>query len=69
MMRFLWNGRAYRKTSHLFGDSWCATSAVYALRRVTQYDAVHRSDDAISAIRNGLYVVDLLLCYSCPDRA
>ena len=27
MMRFLWNGRAYRKTSHLFGDSWCATSA------------------------------------------
>ena len=69
MMRFLWNGRAYRKTSHLFGDSWCATSAVYALRIVTQYDAVHRSDDAISAIRNGLYVEDLVLSYSCPDRA
>ena len=69
MMRFLWNGRAYRKTSHLFGDSWCATSAVYALRRVTQYDAMHLSDDVISAIRNGLYVDDLLLSYSCPDRA
>ena len=69
MMRFLWNGRAYRKTSNLFGDSWCATSAVYALRRVTQYDAVHRSDDVISAIRNGLCVDDLLLSYSCSDRA
>ena len=69
MMRFLWNGRAYRKTSQLFGDSWCATRAVYALRRVTQYDPVHRSDDVISAIRNGLYVADLLLSYSCPDRA
>ena len=69
MMRFLWNGRAYRKTSHLFGDSWCATRAVYALRRVTQYDPVHRSDDVTSAIRNGLYVDDLLLSYSCPDRA
>ena len=69
MMRFLWNGRAYRKTSQLFGDSWCATRAVYALRRVTQYDPVHRSDDVISAIRNGLYVDDLLLSYSCPDRA
>ena len=69
MMRFLWNGRAYRKTSHLFGDSWCATRAVYALRRVTQYDAMHLSDGVISAIRNGLYVDDLLLSYSCPDRA
>ena len=69
MMRFLWNGRAYRKTSHLFGDSWCVISAVYALRRVKQYNAVHRSDDAISAIRNGLYVEDLVLIYSCPDRA
>ena len=69
MMRFLWNGRAYRKTSQLFGDSWCATRVVYALRRVTQYDPVHRSDDVISAIRNGLYVDDLLLSYSCPDRA
>ena len=69
MMRFLWNGRAYRKTSQLFGDSWCATRAVYALRRVTQYDPVHRSDDVISAIRNGLYVDDILLSYSCPDRA
>ena len=69
MMRFLWNGRAYRKTSQLFGDSWCATRAAYALRRVTQYDPVHRSDDVISAIRNGLYVDDLLLSYSCPDRA
>ena len=69
MMRFLWNGRAYRKTSHLFGDSWCATRAVYALRRVTQCDAMHLSDDVISAIRNGLYVDDLLLSYSCPDRA
>ena len=69
MMRFLWNGRAYRNTSQLFGDSWCATRAVYALRRVTQYDPVHRSDDVISAIRNGLYVDDLLLSYSCPDRA
>ena len=69
MMRFLWNGRAYRKTSQLFGDSWCATRAVYALRRVTQYDPVHRSDDVISAIRNGLYVDDILLSYSCSDRA
>ena len=69
MMRFLWNDRAYRKTSQLFGDSWCATHAVYALRRVTQYDPVHRSHDVISAIRNGLYVDDLLLSYSCPDRA
>ena len=69
MMRFLWNCRAYRKTSQLFGDSWCATRAVYALRRVTQYDPVHRSDDVISEIRNGLYVDDLLLNYSCPDRA
>ena len=69
MMRFLWNGRAYRKTSHLFGDSWCATRAVYALRRVTQFDAMHLSDDVIYAIRNGLYVDDLLLSYSCPDRA
>ena len=59
MMRFLWYGRSYRKTSQLFGDSWCATRAVYALRRVTQYDPVHRSDDVISAIRNGLYVADL----------
>ena len=40
-----------------------------ALRRVTQYDAMHLSDDVISAIRNGLYVDDLLLSYSCPDRA
>ena len=69
MMRFLWNGRAYRKTSQLFGDRRCATRAVYALRRVTQYDPVHRSDDVISAIRNALYVDDLLLSYSCPDRA
>ena len=69
MMRFLWNGRAYRKTSQLFGDSCGATRAVYALRRVTQYDPVHRSNDVISAIRNGLYVDDLLLSYSCPDRA
>ena len=69
MGRFLWNGRAYRKTSRLFGDSWCATRAVYALRRVTQYDAVHRSYDVISAIRNGLYVDGILLSYSCPDRA
>ena len=69
MMRFLWNGRAYRKTSHLFGDSWCANRAVYALRRVTQYEPMHLSDDVISAIRNGLYVDDLLLSYSCPDRA
>ena len=69
MMRFLWNGRAYRKTSNLFGDSWCATSALYALRRVTQYDAVHSSDDVISAIRNGLYVEVLVLSYSCHDTA
>ena len=69
MMRFLWNGRGYRKTSRLFGDSWGATRAVYALRRVTQYDPVHRSDDVISAIRNGLYVDYLILSYSCPDRA
>ena len=69
MVRFLWNGRAYRKTSQLFCDSWGAIRAVYALHRVTQYDAVHRSDDVISAIRNGLYVDDLLLSYSCPDRA
>ena len=69
MMRFLWNGRAYRKTSQLFGDRRCATRAVYAIRRVTQYDPEHRSDDVISAIRNALYVDDLLLSYSCPDRA
>ena len=25
MMRFLWNGRAYRKTSQLFGDSLCTS--------------------------------------------
>ena len=58
-----------RKTSQLFGDRRCATRAVYALRRVTQYDPVRRSDDVISAIRNALYVDDLLLSYSCPDRA
>ena len=69
MVRLLWNGRVYRKTSNLFGDSWCATSALYALRRVTQYDAVHSSDDVISAIRNGLYVEVLVLSYSCPDTA
>ena len=64
MMRFLWNGRAYRKTSHLFAESWCATSAVYALHRVMQCDYVHSSDDAIPSIRNALYVDDLLLSYS-----
>ena len=69
MMCFLWNGRAYRKTSHLFAESWCATSAVYALHRVMQCDYVHSSDDAIPSIRNALYVDDLLLSYSCPDRA
>ena len=69
MMRFLWNGRVYRMTSHLFGCIWCASSAVYALRRVTQDADLHLSDDAISAIRTGFYVDDLLLSYSCPDRA
>ena len=65
MMRFLWNGKVYRMTSHLFGGIWCASSAVYALRRVTQDADVHLSDDAISAIRTGFYVDDLLLSYSC----
>ena len=69
MMRFLWNGRVYRMTSHLFGGIWCASSAVYALRRVTQDADVHLSDDAISAIRTGFYVDDLLLSYACPNRA
>ena len=69
MVRFLWNGRVYRMTSHLFGCIWCASSAVYALRRVTQDADLHLSDDAISAIRTGFYVDDLLLSYSCPDRA
>ena len=68
MMRFLWNGRAYRKTSQLFGDSWCATRAVYALRRVAQCDYVHSCDDVIPATRDGFYVDDLLLSYSCLDR-
>ena len=68
MMRFLWNGRAYRKTSQLFGDSWCATRAVYALRRVAQCDYVHSSDDVSPVTRDGCYVDDLLLSYSCPDR-
>ena len=63
------DGRAYRKSSHVFADSWCATSAVYALHRVTPCDYVHISDDVIPAIRNGFYVDDLLLSYSCPDRA
>ena len=45
------------------------SSAVYALRRVTQDADLHLSDDAISAIRTGVYVDDLLLSYSCPDRA
>ena len=49
--------------------TWCASSAVYALRRVTQDADLHFSDDAISAIRSGFYVDDLLLSYSCPDRA
>ena len=61
MVRFLWNGRAYRKTSHLFGDSWCATRAFYALHRITQCDYMHSSDDLILAIHNGVYVDELLL--------
>ena len=34
-MRFLWNGKVYRMTPHLFGGIWCTSSAVYVLRRVT----------------------------------
>ena len=69
MVCFLWNGRAYRKMSHMFADSWSATSAVYALHRVTQCVYVHSSDDVIPATRDSFYVDDLLLSYSCPDRA
>ena len=36
---------------------------------VTQDADVHLSDDAISALCTGFYVDDLLLSYSCPDKA
>ena len=69
MMRFLWNGKVYRTTPHWFGGIWCASNAVYALRRVTQYADLHLNNDAISAICTGVYVDDLLLSYSCPNKA
>ena len=57
MMRFLWNGRAYRKTSNLFGDSWCATSALHALRR--RWKLVQRLADKFWPSWSKQYITEL----------